>query len=375
MNPIVNPVLGVDRTFLYIIGISLVLLFGITATMIAFVIRYRRSRHPVAADIRGHTGLEVAWTLIPLAIALSMFYFGWQSYLGLRTVPPNAMQIEVTAEEYAWVFTYPNGKESINELVVPLDRPVKLNITSRDVIHSLFIPAYRIKIDALKGMKTYAWFLPDRLGRFTVLCAEYCGTGHADMTGEVKVVPADAFAEWLARPAEAKPAAAVVSDEVRQRFATETFRTIGDTMTFSWCTNGTTMDVKLRAPATGWLAVGFNPTRAMKDANIIIGYVKDGKAYVEDHFGTGWVSHDEDVKLGGRSDVTNVFGTEADGHTELAFTIPLNSGDPRDVVLDPAGATTVLLAYNVSQDNTRSKHSYRKVLVGSLATGAFKPGR
>lgn len=375
MNPILNPAAGVDWTFAYIFGIAFVLLFGITATMIVFVIRYRRSRNPVAADIRGHTGLEIAWMLIPLAIALSMFYFGWESYLGLRNVPANALQIDVMGEEFAWTFTYPNGKEMVNELVVPLGQPVKLNISSRDVIHSLFIPAFRIKMDALRGMKTYTWFLPDRPGTFTILCAEYCGTGHSDMNADLKILPKADFETWLATPAPEKVAASAVSEDVRQRFATETFHSVTDSMTFSWCVNGTNLDVKLKAPTTGWLAIGFNPVRVMKGANYIFAYVKNGKVYVSDHFGTGLVAHDEDVKLGGHNDIQNAFGTEKDGTTEVAFTIPLDSGDPYDVVLDPQGQTTVLLAYNAGLDNTYSKHNFRKAFVGCLATGEFKPRR
>jgi cytochrome c oxidase subunit 2 len=198
MNGIVNPAAGVDRAFYYILGISAALLVMITLTMIWFVIRYRRSRHPVAADIRGNWKLEVVWTLVPTAIALSMFWVGWSSYTGLRNVPANALEIEVYAQMYSWIFVYPDDRETENELVVPLDRPVKLNITSEDVIHSLFIPAFRVKVDAVPGVSTHAWFLPDREGQYFIQCTEFCGVGHADMTASLRVVSGEEYQRWLA---------------------------------------------------------------------------------------------------------------------------------------------------------------------------------
>lgn len=193
-----SPAHGVDQAFWYILGISLLLLVGITAVMVAFVVRYRRSRHPVAEDIRDNLALEVVWTVIPTLIALSMFYMGWKSYIGLRTVPEGALQVEVTAQMFSWIFTYDNGKESEDVLVVPLGRAVKLNVSSVDVVHSLYIPAFRIKIDAVRGMTTYAWFQADELGDYDIECAEYCGTGHSSMTAKLRIVPEKEYLAWLA---------------------------------------------------------------------------------------------------------------------------------------------------------------------------------
>jgi len=202
MNELINPVTLVDRSFYFIIGFSFVFLFFITAVMIYFVIRYRRSRHPVAADIRGNLMLEIAWITIPTLIALAMFVSGWQSYTGLRNVPENALVIEVTGQSFSWIFLYDNDKETENEIVVPVNQPVKLNITSADVIHSLFIPAFRVKVDAVKGIKTFAWFLPEEEGEYFFQCTEFCGTGHADMTGVVRVVSRQAYDEWMAEEDE-----------------------------------------------------------------------------------------------------------------------------------------------------------------------------
>ena len=202
MNVTTNPAAGVDQAFLYILGFSFILLVGITITMIVFVIKYRRSKNPVPSDIRGNWKLEVVWVAIPTFIALSMFYFGWSSYTGLRNVPEGAIEIEVFGQMYSWIFVYPNDKETENELVVPLGKPVKLNITSSDVLHSLYIPVYRIKVDAVKGMQTYAWFLPEKIGSYFIQCAEFCGVGHSDMTATLRVVTEDDYALWLEQEAD-----------------------------------------------------------------------------------------------------------------------------------------------------------------------------
>lgn len=197
MNNILNPVTLIDRSFYFIIGFSFVFLFAITLVMIWFVIRYRRSKNQKPSDIRGNWILETIWIILPTFIAISMFISGWESYTGLRNVPEGALEIEVTGQSFSWLCYYPNGKETENEIVVPVNTPVKLNITSTDVIHSLFIPAFRIKVDAVNGIYTYAWFLPEKTGEYFFQCTEFCGTGHADMTGVVKVVSQDEYDEWV----------------------------------------------------------------------------------------------------------------------------------------------------------------------------------
>ena len=192
-----DPVKGVDLAFWYILGISGIMLVGITGVMIVFAIKYRRSKHPNPVDIRDNLNLEVVWTAIPTVIALTMFYVGWQSYIGLREVPEDAMEIEVAGQMYSWIFLYPNDKETENELVVPLGKAVKLNITSWDVLHSFFIPSYRIKVDAVRGLTTYAWFNADKIGEYDILCTEFCGVDHAYMVAKLKIVAEDEYKTWL----------------------------------------------------------------------------------------------------------------------------------------------------------------------------------
>jgi len=192
-----NPVKGIDLAFWYILGVSIILLVGITVVMIAFTIIYRRSKHRESADIRGNWKLELIWTVIPTLIAVSMFIVGWSSYTGLRTVPPEAMVIEVTAQQFSWLFDYPSGKESEGELVVPVGMPVRLNITSVDVLHGFYLPAFRIKIDAVPNVKSYAWFLADKIGVYDIMCTVYCGVDHSHMTAKLRIVSNDEYQQWL----------------------------------------------------------------------------------------------------------------------------------------------------------------------------------
>jgi len=191
-----NSTQTVDNVFLLILAISVGLLTGIVTTMIYFAIRYNSKRHPFSENIRDNLTLEIVWVVIPLIIVLAMFFYGWKGFRFMRTVPANAIQVKAYARMWQWSFEYENGRTD-GTLVVPAGRPVKLLITSRDVLHSLFIPAFRIKEDAVPGMQTYLWFLPDREGEYDLFCSEYCGRGHSSMITKVKVVADDNFRVWL----------------------------------------------------------------------------------------------------------------------------------------------------------------------------------
>lgn len=192
-----SPVQQVDFAFIVIFGLSAVALLGITAAMLWFVWRYHHTRNPVATKIEGNVAAEIAWTLIPSLLVMALFYYGWVGYRALRDVPAGALEVGVKARMWSWVFEYPNGKRS-SILQVPVNTPVKLNMTSVDVIHSLYVPAFRIKMDTLPGMSTYAWFRADKTGEYDLLCAEYCGLKHANMLSVVKVVDGPDYEKWVA---------------------------------------------------------------------------------------------------------------------------------------------------------------------------------
>lgn len=204
--PITAVAAQVDQVFLLIFGVSAAILLLVTGLMVWFVIRYHHTRHPQAADIRGNVLAEVIWTVIPTILVLGMFYYGWTSFKALRSVPADAMRVRVTARMWSWVFEYENGRRA-STLYVPVDRAVRLDMTSVDVIHSFFVPAFRIKMDTVPGMETYAWFQAGRTGTYDVLCAEYCGLRHANMLSTVEVLEPEAFRQWYESSARGDEAA------------------------------------------------------------------------------------------------------------------------------------------------------------------------
>jgi cytochrome c oxidase subunit 2 len=185
----------VEDTFFYIVGISVVLLIGVTACMVYFVIRYSRKRHPQPEEVREKMWLEILWTVVPTVLALSMFYFGWVNFEYIRTPARDSIIINVIARKWAWLFIYDNGKQS-DLLRIPVNKPVKLVLTSADVIHSLYIPAFRIKEDCVPGLKTHLSFNANESGTYDIFCTEYCGVGHSHMLSQVIVMPIDEFDKW-----------------------------------------------------------------------------------------------------------------------------------------------------------------------------------
>ncbi len=193
-----------DSVFFLIMGISVTFLVLNTVVMIYFVIRYSRKRNPHPEDIKEHLTIEIVWTVIPTILVMIIFFAGWKGFQYMRTVPADAMPVKVLARQWSWTFTYENGRED-NVLRVPVRKPVKLLITSADVLHSLYIPAYRIKEDCVPGMETYLWFMPDEPGSYDLFCTEYCGTAHADMITKVEVMPEKEFAAWYEGKKEEAP--------------------------------------------------------------------------------------------------------------------------------------------------------------------------
>jgi len=188
---------GVDNTFAFIIGISLFFLTGISAVIVYFIVKYNKKRNPVASEIEGSTKLEIIWTIIPLVLVLFMFWMGWHSYLPERRIPSDAMKVKVAAQMWSWRFEYGNGKVS-DTLYVPVDKAVALYMVSADVIHSLYIPAFRIKEDIVPGKDNSMWFKALVKGSYDLFCSEYCGLRHSYMGTMVKVVDQGTFDKWYA---------------------------------------------------------------------------------------------------------------------------------------------------------------------------------
>lgn len=187
----------VDFVFLFIVGISIFFLVLITFLLIFFIIKYNKKRRTKAKDIPGNTVLEITWTVIPTILVLFMFYFGWKGFQFLRNAPEDSMKVNVTARMWSWSFEYEN-RVTVDTLRVPVNTPVKLLLNSLDVIHSFYVPAFRVKEDAVPGFQNYLWFEANKTGSYQVLCAEYCGLRHAYMLSQIQVVPKEEFNTWYA---------------------------------------------------------------------------------------------------------------------------------------------------------------------------------
>jgi len=189
----------VDHLYIYLVLVSAVMTLLIFATIFVFAVKYRRrSNDEIPAPIHGSLKLEITWSIIPFLIMLTFFWWGAKIFFLNATPPPNSMDVYVVGKQWMWKIQYPGGQREINELHVPVGRPVKITLASEDVIHSFFIPAFRIKHDVVPGRYDTMWFTATKPGRYHLFCAEYCGTEHSGMVGWVTVMsPAD-YETWLA---------------------------------------------------------------------------------------------------------------------------------------------------------------------------------
>jgi cytochrome c oxidase subunit 2 len=199
----------VDTFFFFLIGISVFFGLLIAGLLVAFVVRFRRRSPDEQGEVvPSAMWLEAVWTLIPLGIVMVIFVWSAQLFFKLHRVPDDAVEIHVVGKRWMWKVQHLTGRREINELHVPVGLPVRLTLTSEDVIHSFFIPAFRIKKDAVPGRYNTAWFEATTPGEYHLFCAEYCGTKHSQMIGKIVVMePAD-FQNWLSGGQQGIPAAA-----------------------------------------------------------------------------------------------------------------------------------------------------------------------
>ena len=186
---------GVDQAFLFIFIIAFIFIVGITAFMIWTVIHFSRKKGKEAKQFEGSMKLEVLWTVVPLILVMLMFWIGWKGFAPMRKVPADAMIITAIGRMWEWEFIYSDSLRS-KELVLPINKPVKLELVSEDVNHSLFIPAFRVKEDVIPGYDNYLWFTPNYIGDYEILCTEYCGLLHSAMVSKTKIVEQAEFDAW-----------------------------------------------------------------------------------------------------------------------------------------------------------------------------------
>lgn len=189
----------VDSLFNFVFWTSVIFFLIVTLGVTYFVIRYRRRAATTLATNPAHnTKLEILWTVIPAILVFIVFFWGFRVFLRMQIVPKDAIQVKVTGQKWFWTFDYPKEQvNSLNELVVPIDTPVELTMSSTDVIHSFYVPGFRIKMDVLPNRYTITWFEATQEGVYDLFCAEYCGTGHSQMIGKVRVVNEREYREWL----------------------------------------------------------------------------------------------------------------------------------------------------------------------------------
>ena len=188
----------VDALFLFVLGVSVFFAGLIFVSIVYLAVKYRRRADAAAPKmIAGSLALELLWTVIPFGLTMVMFVWGALLFVEIQNPPADALEIIAVGKQWMWKMQHPDGHQEINELHVPIGRRIKLTMTSEDVIHSFFVPAFRIKMDVLPGRYTTAWFEATRPGRYRLFCAEFCGTQHSGMIGSVTVLELSEYESWL----------------------------------------------------------------------------------------------------------------------------------------------------------------------------------
>jgi cytochrome c oxidase subunit 2 len=188
----------VDNLYFFLLGLTVFFSLLIAGLIVAYAIKFRRrSPDSIGAVIHGGLMLEITWSVIPLMITMVLFVWGASVFFAMSRPPAETMNVYVVGKQWMWKFQHLDGQREINELHVPVGRPVKLIMTSEDVIHDVFVPAFRVKADVLPGRYTNIWFEPTKPGTYHLFCAEYCGTRHSGMTGQVVVMEPNDYQNWL----------------------------------------------------------------------------------------------------------------------------------------------------------------------------------
>ncbi|HEX8118842.1 MAG TPA: cytochrome c oxidase subunit II, partial [Pyrinomonadaceae bacterium] len=189
----------VDALYAYLWALTILVSGAVTALIIFFAIKYRRRQAGELPRPRaGSMVLELTWTIIPLLVSMTIFVWGVSIFFRIYRAPHEAMEISVVGKQWMWKFQHQTGQREINELHVPVGARVRLTMTTEDVIHSFYVPAFRVKLDVVPGRYTQTWFEATKAGRYYLFCAEYCGTNHSGMGGYVEVMEPAAYQQWLA---------------------------------------------------------------------------------------------------------------------------------------------------------------------------------
>jgi cytochrome c oxidase subunit 2 len=211
----------VDALYLFLVAVATFFTLLIGVLVITFAIKYRRNAVVDRSNPPSSTLLEVSWSIVPLVLSLVMFYWGAVVYFRMHQPPAEVDEIYVVAKQWMWKIQHPNGRREVNELHIPVGRPVALKMISEDVIHDFYVPAFRVKKDVLPGRFTQMWFEPTKVGSYHLFCAEYCGTSHSQMIGKVVVMEPSDYAAWLSGETVGQPAE-VTGKQLFEQFRCDT---------------------------------------------------------------------------------------------------------------------------------------------------------
>lgn len=226
-----------DSLYAFLLAASFISCVLVIGGLIAFAMKYRRrSESDKTPYISHNTTLEFLWSFIPFVIFMIVFVWGWVVYYQMRKMPEHSLEVAVEAQKWDWTFAYKNGRRSATDLYVPVNEPVKLVMTSKDVIHSFYVPAFRNKQDVVPGRYTTFWFKANHVGEYQIFCTEYCGDKHSGMLAKLHAVPRAQFDEWLA------------NDPYKGKAPVE----IGQEIYSKRCAACHTLDEKGNAIAPGW---------------------------------------------------------------------------------------------------------------------------
>jgi cytochrome c oxidase subunit II len=230
LPPAKSPTAEITDALFYFINVaSLIFIVSITAAIIWFAWKYRRrSEEDVTPVISHNSKLEITWSVIPLILVMIVYGWGFSGYVNLATPPSDAYEIRVVGKSWLWEFHYQNGNVSINELHVPANRPVKLIMSSDDVIHSFYVPDFRVKRDVLPNRYSSLWFEANEAGESVIFCTEYCGRAHSDMIATVIAHEPQEFENWLetAGSADDNLEPAELGEQLTNRYACVTCHSV-----------------------------------------------------------------------------------------------------------------------------------------------------
>ena len=188
----------IDSLFYFILYWTIFFFVLVAFGVSYFGWKYRdKTRKGLTSSIDHNTILEITWTGIPLILVTVVFFWGAGSYMKMNIAPYDSMEINVKAQKWFWTFTYKEGFTNANELVVPINRPVKLIMESQDVLHSFYVPDFRVKMDVIPNRYMTLWFEPTKIGEYDIFCTEYCGRSHSEMLGKVRVLSQSDYEKWL----------------------------------------------------------------------------------------------------------------------------------------------------------------------------------